>query len=106
MFYLLFQYNSGSQNRDYRGFRKKEELTKFLFENSKKILTHKIIESEKEYEFRLIRIQEKEKAELIETEELDKGVQKEEAEVLDKEKELKKKELEIKKQVLVIKENS
>lgn len=63
MFYLLFKYKKNPQERDYQEFLYREDLIKYLLDNSKLILKHKIIESEKEYEFKLVRLKEDEKLE-------------------------------------------
>ena len=63
MFYLLFQLKKDPAGKCYEEFQYKEDLIKYLFDNSKLILQHKIVESEKEYEFKLVRLKENEKLE-------------------------------------------
>ena len=63
MFYLLFQYNENQRGKFYEEFAYKDDLIKYLVDNSKLILRCRIIESEKEYEFKLVRLKEDEKLE-------------------------------------------
>lgn len=63
MFYLLFQYKDNQKGKCYLEFLYKEDLIKYLLDNSKLISEHKIVESEKEYEFKLVRLKEDEKLE-------------------------------------------
>ena len=60
MLYLLYQHKN-EKTRGYREFKAKEDLTKFLFENSKLFLSWKIIEGEEKYEMKLMPTKEYEK---------------------------------------------
>lgn len=61
MFYLLIEYKETPRKKDYLEFKYREDLIEYLLDNSKLFLKHKIIESEKEYEFKLVRLKEDEK---------------------------------------------
>ncbi len=51
MFYLLFRYLRGEHEKDYRGFRSREELIKFIEEERNEIKINRIIEAKREFKF-------------------------------------------------------
>lgn len=52
MFYVLFRYLKGEQEKDYQRFRLKKELLKFVEEKKGEIEIDKIIEATREFKFR------------------------------------------------------
>lgn len=59
MFYLLFQYKDGQEEKGFQKFNTKEELIAFLYKNINRFLIHIIIEPKKEYRFGLVEVAEK-----------------------------------------------
>lgn len=49
MFYLLFRFLKGDQEKDYQGFRSKEDMIKFIQEKKEDIRIERVVEATKEF---------------------------------------------------------